>query len=84
MPKEEKVCPKCAGKMELGELIDESYAVSVAQKWAKHAEGILGLGRSEGIPILSYRCVECGFLENYAPSKAVETNGDELPFGYNR
>jgi len=66
MAKEEKICPKCQGKMELGELVDESYAVSVPQKWAKYAGGFLGLGKSREITISSYRCTKCGYLENYA------------------
>ncbi|MGA1873713.1 MAG: hypothetical protein ACMUHY_08575, partial [Thermoplasmatota archaeon] len=79
MEMNEKICPKCNGEMELGELIDESYAVSGAQRWANHAGSILGVGRSKPIHIYSFRCTECGYLENYAPSeKKPKKKEDEV------
>ena len=66
---EDKKCSQCKGRMELGQLVDQNYAVSGAQEWATHADGILGLGLTDRITIESYRCIECGFLENYAPSE---------------
>ena len=66
---EPKKCPKCSGNMEQGELIDQSYAVSGAQHWAESAASLLGIGVSGDVKIISYRCFDCGYLENYAPSE---------------
>jgi len=65
----EKTCPKCEGMMEPGELVDKNYATSDAQEWAEQAGSFLGFGLSGRIRIISYRCIECGFIENYAPSE---------------
>lgn len=63
------VCPKCNGTMEEGELVDNSYAVSGPQDWAETAGSLLGLGITGKVRIRSFRCIECGYLENYAPSE---------------
>ena len=78
----ERKCPECNGRMEKGQLVDQNYAVSGAQEWARHASSLLGIGRSEGITIISYRCVNCGFLKNYAPGflpgKEIEELDEQL------
>ncbi len=63
------ICPKCNGAMEEGELVDNNYAVSGAQDWAETAGSLLGLGITGKVRIRSFRCIECGYLENYAPSE---------------
>ena len=65
----EKKCPKCDGVMEEGELIDKGYGTSTPQHWSVTAGSILGLGISGGIKIRSFRCIECGYIENYAASE---------------
>jgi hypothetical protein len=65
-------CPECDGEMVPGELVDRNYAVSGAQEWAERAGSILGIGSTTPIKIISYRCIKCGFLKNYAPSTRIE------------
>jgi predicted nucleic-acid-binding Zn-ribbon protein len=64
---ETRKCPKCNGDMEKGNLMDETYLSSAPQKWAKHATGFMGVGSKDTKKITSYRCKNCGFLENFAP-----------------
>ena len=81
----EKVkCMVCGGNMDVGELVDESYAVSGAQRWSTSAGSILGLGLGNRVKIISLRCFDCGFLQNFAPCEErkrydvkEETRGSE-------
>ncbi len=66
MEENEMKCPECDGEMESGQLVDNSYTVSGAQEWARHATSVLGIGKSKGIKIVSFRCKKCGFLKNFA------------------
>ncbi len=67
-------CPKCAATMEPGFIIDKGLpggSVS-APEWA---DGIpepsfwsgLSLRGHERVPVTTYRCPACGYLESYAP-----------------
>lgn len=67
MVDEVKKCPKCGGEMEVGELRDNMFMNSVAQEWAPDASGYLS-DDAGGIMIISFRCIDCGYLENYAHS----------------
>lgn len=77
MPEDVKhVCLKCGEAMEVGWLVDNAYGPM--QKHVSHwkpgapkrrtflARLKQSFGREEGLPIIAYRCVQCGFLEHYA------------------
>ena len=63
-------CPKCNGKMEQGFIVDLAQGVYVSQ-WAPGAPKKsfwtkTKLPVKQMIPIGSFRCMDCGFLESYA------------------
>ncbi len=67
-----KSCPKCDGKMEPGFVLDRNRFEDAQGTWI---EGTLQLnmwtgaaktGKKEQIPVTTYRCVGCGYLESYA------------------
>jgi hypothetical protein len=64
-------CPKCGGPMEEGFLRDSSYGGQVEGTWVEGKpqrsfwSGVSMRGR-EQLPITSYRCEGCGYLESYA------------------
>ena len=74
----ETTCPKCQGEMESGYLIDHSHVAFLASLWArgkpkKHwwfslqaNNAITQPSPSDQIPVGTYRCKTCGFLESYA------------------
>jgi predicted nucleic-acid-binding Zn-ribbon protein len=64
---EKKVCPKCGSGMETGELLDKDYDVEHPQYWANEDSIVPGSDIKEKKRIISYRCIRCGYLENYAP-----------------
>ncbi|HLV07718.1 MAG TPA: PF20097 family protein [Croceibacterium sp.] len=67
-----KSCPKCAGRMEQGFVPEaKDYSTNV-ETWVEGAPrrkwwGIdfKGLKR---LPIETWRCARCGYLESYAPA----------------
>jgi hypothetical protein len=67
-----KACPKCQAKMEPGFVLDRNRFEDAQGTWI---EGTLELnmwtgaaktGEKEQIPVTTYRCVGCGYLESYA------------------
>ena len=67
-----KECPKCRGKMEPGFVLDRNRFEDRQGTWV---EGTLELnmwtgsaktGKKEQIPVTTYRCDGCGYLESYA------------------
>ena len=64
---QERKCLKCNGDMEKGHLMDQTHLLSAPQKWAKHGTSSIGTGSKDTKRIISYRCKNCGFLENFAP-----------------
>ena len=78
MNQAEMTCPKCQGEMESGYLIDHSHVALLASLWArgkpkKHwwfslqtNNAITRPSPSDQIPVGTYRCKTCGFLESYA------------------
>ena len=57
--------------MEQGFALDEGYGKRTAQKWVEGEPEIsiwtgVKLGGRRQLPITSYRCRNCGFLESYA------------------
>lgn len=72
-------CPKCSGEMVDGFVIDNSHGAVLVSQWVKGAPKAATLfGRivsqlivkspkkGETIPIGTFRCQDCGFLESYA------------------
>ena len=65
-------CLRCGGTLERGFVADKAhYSVPELQKWVEGApehsfwSGIK-LKNREVIPVMTYRCERCGFLESYA------------------
>jgi hypothetical protein len=63
--------------MEEGFLRDQTYGAAEQAKWVEGRvqrsfwTGIVTRGREE-LPVISYRCEGCGFLESYARPKPDE------------
>ena len=71
-------CSKCGGEMKLGFVVDKDHGGQTISKWAPgvpHKSFWTGtkLDKDDVIPIGTYRCSSCGFLESYArPEFAVQ------------
>ena len=64
-------CPKCRGDMQQGFIVDNSYGELIVSHWAAGAPRKsfwtgTKLPQEKRIPIGTYRCSSCGFLEAYA------------------
>jgi predicted nucleic-acid-binding Zn-ribbon protein len=64
-------CPKCAGSLELGFILDATHGGGTVARWIAGAPeksfwtGIK-LGGQTQHDIQSFRCTNCGYLESYA------------------
>ena len=64
-------CPKCEAKMAEGFLIDSSQQAVRVTHWAEGAPTywflkVLKLRGRRRLPVQTWRCASCGFLESYA------------------
>jgi hypothetical protein len=64
-------CPKCQGRMEQGYVLDNTYGSRSVTRWVKGApmkSFWVGTTLPDDalIPIGTFRCTRCGFLEMYA------------------
>ena len=64
-------CPRCSGSMEAGYILDESYGKVGSEKWVEGEPKFsiwtgLKLRGKERLPVTTYRCGRCGYLESYA------------------
>jgi predicted nucleic-acid-binding Zn-ribbon protein len=71
MPEASSNCPKCAGGMQQGFILDVSYADRLVSRWVagKPEKGFLGIVKIRGKEqhfIETIRCAQCGYLESYA------------------
>ena len=71
-------CPKCRGRMEQGFVLDQTYGARVVSHWAAGAplkSFWAGTKRPEEdlVPIGTFRCAACGFLEMYARAEFAAT-----------
>ncbi len=75
------ICPKCQGAMIQGFVTDAAYNVTgvTVGNWVEGSPakfflgGIKLKGKKKCIPIATYRCSKCGYLEAYArPEFAAE------------
>jgi len=63
-------CPKCQGEMVQGHVLDTTYGGNLLSRWSPGPPknyfwtGILNTFPK--IPIGTFRCQSCGFLESYA------------------
>jgi hypothetical protein len=64
-------CPKCSGPMEQGFVLDNTHGGLLVSQWAKGAPLKLsfwmGAKRPDTqLPVGTFRCSSCGYLESYA------------------
>ncbi len=64
-------CPRCAGAMEPGYLVDHGHGAVYPTAWAagtpKWSRWLgLRVRREDKLPVTTYRCSSCGRLESYA------------------
>lgn len=71
------ICPKCGCEMAQGFVPGPVMGLNkiVISQWMAGAPeksfwtGVKGIWSEQMIPIATFRCVECGFLESYARSE---------------
>jgi len=66
-----QLCPKCGAGMEQGFVLDNTYGARIVSQWAAGAPlksfwTGTKLPDEKLVPIGTYRCSSCGFLELYA------------------
>lgn len=65
-----KYCPKCEGRMEQGFVADSAHGATAIAQWHRGAPQQkwwgLKVDKKEMLPIESWRCNRCGYLEHYA------------------
>jgi predicted RNA-binding Zn-ribbon protein involved in translation (DUF1610 family) len=71
MGTDDLACPKCGGAMIRGFLVDRSHGANVVPTWVEGAPEasfwqITKAPAAKSIPVGTYRCSACGFLESYA------------------
>lgn len=71
MSKMPQRCAKCGGRMERGFVVDNTYGARVVSHWAageplKSFWQGTKLPAADMIPIGTFRCSSCGYLESYA------------------
>lgn len=65
-------CPKCSGQMEEGFVLDRTYGANLQTLWVEGPPttsfwtGVKMKGR-EQLPVTTFRCSKCGYLESFAP-----------------
>jgi hypothetical protein len=64
-------CPKCNSAMEQGFVLDNSYGERIVSQWVPGAPLTsfwtgTKVPDKELVPIGTYRCSGCGYLESYA------------------
>jgi hypothetical protein len=64
-------CPKCSGAMERGYIVDISVSARVVSQWAageprKDFFNVTKWPEDGFVPVGTFRCVGCGFLESFA------------------
>jgi hypothetical protein len=69
----DRMCAKCGGEMEEGFILDNTYGARLQSEWVEGAPVSSGwtgikLKGKEQLPIITFRCARCGYLESYAPS----------------
>ena len=71
MPVTDPICPKCRAAMEPGFVLDQTYGANTQASWIEGAPersfwtGVR-LKDRQRMPVTTYRCPGCGYLESYA------------------
>ena len=66
------VCAKCGVAMEEGFILDVTYGARLQSEWIEGTpepsrwSGLKVKGK-EHLPVTTFRCPRCGYLESYAP-----------------
>ncbi len=65
-------CAKCENVMEAGYVLDQTYGAMTQSQWIDGApeQGFwtgLKVRGHQRLPVTTYRCTKCGYLESYAP-----------------
>ena len=73
MNDKELIGPKCGKTMEEGFIVDCIYGGAVQSRWMKGKPQKsfwtkIKIRKSELVPIATYRCIACGYLESYVSS----------------
>lgn len=64
-------CPKCSNPSEEGFVLDQTYGANLQATWVEGPptrsvwSGVRMKGRKR-VPVVTFRCVHCGYLESYA------------------
>jgi hypothetical protein len=70
-------CPKCSGPMEQGFVMDYTHGGQLVSQWARGAPvKSFWMGTKvpgEHVPIGTFRCASCGYLEAYARPEFAAT-----------
>ena len=67
----QQICPKCQGEMEQGFVLDNTQGVQIVSHWSsgqpkKSFWTGTKLSEDKQIPIGTFRCKDCGYLESFA------------------
>jgi hypothetical protein len=71
-------CPKCGGEMIRGFVVDHNMGAATVGLWVPgepihtHWGGGVRVARDHSIPVATFRCVACGFLQSYARPEFAE------------
>ena len=66
-------CPKCQRPMEKGYVAELTYGAVLQSAWTlgepvpRRFVGGIKWERNGNVPIVTFRCTSCGYLESYAP-----------------
>jgi hypothetical protein len=72
MSTHEPACPTCSTAMEAGFVVDQTYGAVAQSAWV---DGVpersiwtgVKLKGHQRLPVTTFRCPACGYLESYAP-----------------
>ena len=71
-------CTQCGGQMTRGYLLDHAHAAYHTAQWLEGAPVSSGFGDrirprlDRSIPVTTFRCNRCGYLQNYARPELIE------------
>ncbi len=74
-----RTCPRCDGMMETGFLLD-AHGRSVQQcLWAEGEMWVHMLEGKRRLPVSTYRCTDCGYLESFAHDSTTKRSDHNQP-----
>jgi hypothetical protein len=71
-------CPKCGAELVRGFVVDHNMGAATVGMWVEgepihaHWGGGVKVPREHSIPVATFRCVGCGFLQSYARPEFAE------------